>query len=54
MADRRINKEIAIAKVARFLEKNYPCSCNNDPECPGEIYEAEAIVDIVMNESLSE
>lgn len=37
-------------KIAVFLEKNYPCKCDNDPECPGEIYEAEAIMDIVMKD----
>lgn len=51
MSNVNIDKETAILKVAKFLEKNYPCSCGADPECPGEIYEAEAIVEIVMNES---
>lgn len=51
MSDTNIDRETAISKVAKFLEMNYPCKCGNDPECPGEIYEAEAIVEIVMNES---
>lgn len=51
MSDTNIDKETAILKVAKFLEMNYPCSCGDDPECPGSIYEAEAIVEIVMKES---
>lgn len=45
----KIDKELIVEKVAVFLERNYPCSCdNNDPDCPGSIYEAEAIVDMVL------
>ena len=51
MSNVNIDKETAISKVAKFLEMNYPCSCGDDPECPGSIYEAETIVEIVMNES---
>lgn len=48
---RSIKEEDAVVRVAEFLEKNYPCKCdNNDPDCPGEYYEAEAIVEMVLNE----
>lgn len=44
------DRDETIKKIAIFLEKNYPCKCTDDPECPGEIYEAEAIMDILMND----
>lgn len=47
-----MGKSSAIDHVALFLEKNYPCNCDKelDPDCPGEIYEAEALVEIVMEQ----
>lgn len=47
--DENFNEEETIIKVATFLEKNYPCGCeNNDPDCPGSYYEAQALVEMVM------
>lgn len=34
--------------VENFLNRNYPCKCPADDEqCPGNYYEAEAIVEMV-------
>lgn len=44
-------REEIIDRVAIFLEKNYPCSCeHNDPDCVGSIYEAETLVDMVLED----
>lgn len=48
-------REEIIDKVAIFLEKNYPCSCeDNDPDCVGSIYEAEEVVDMVIKDLTKE
>lgn len=45
----------ALVPVADFLGKNYPCGCDKgnaahpDDECPGEIYEAEELIRIVLD-----
>ena len=41
------DQQIAVARVAEFLDLNYPCRCT-DPECPGNEDEAFFIVDIVI------
>jgi len=49
--EKSFNKEETTVKVATFLEKNYPCKCgDNDPDCPGEYYEAQAIVEMIMDD----
>ena len=40
-----------VDKIQAFLEANYPCKCDkDDPTCPGEKSEAEAIWEIVYPE----
>ena len=45
----------ALVPVADFLGKNYPCGCDKgnaahpDDDCPGEIYEAEEVIRIVLD-----
>lgn len=41
------DQQIAVARVAEFLNMNYPCRCT-DPECPGYEDEAFLLVDIVV------
>lgn len=40
-------KQIAVERVAQFLDFNYPCKCT-DAECPGNTDEAFILVDIVV------
>lgn len=41
------DQQIAVARVAEFLDRNYPCRCT-DHECPGNEDEAFVIVDVVI------
>lgn len=46
-----LTSEEKIAKVERFLNANYPCTCTGSDleSCPGNYYEAEMIVDLIEN-----
>lgn len=41
-----MNDDELVQRITAFLDANYPCRCG-DRECPGNYWEAEAIVDIV-------
>ena len=41
------DQQIAVARVAEFLNMNYPCRCT-DADCPGYEDESILIVDIVV------
>jgi hypothetical protein len=37
-----------LRRINRFLDANYPCTCD-DAECPGNVYEAIEIVELVRS-----
>ena len=55
MVTRRELTLAALLPVTDFLNKCYPCGCDKnqsshpDDECPGEIYEAEEVIRIVLD-----
>jgi hypothetical protein len=37
----------ALSIVTSFLSTNYPCGCDQDPDCPGEGNEAQSLLDLL-------